>query len=49
MIERAQIRLPGGLWLDGDCHREVSLRPLTGRHEELLNEAAGAVPAVRTR
>lgn len=47
MTERAQIRLPGGLWLDGACHREVSLRSLTGRDEELLNESAGASPAVQ--
>jgi hypothetical protein len=47
MTEHAQIRLPGGLWLDGVCHREVSLRPLTGRDEELLNESAGAPPAVQ--
>jgi hypothetical protein len=47
MTDRAQIRLPGGLWLEGNCHREVILRSLRGRDEELLNESAEALPAER--
>jgi hypothetical protein len=32
------VALPGGYWLDGVCHREVGLRPLTGEDEAFLLE-----------
>ena len=44
MTDRAQIRLPGGLWLEGSCHREVTLRSVRGRDEALLSEDPEAPP-----
>jgi hypothetical protein len=38
MSHTATIKLPGGLWLDGVCHQEVGLRPLTGDDEAFLLE-----------
>ncbi len=32
--------LPGGLWVDGACHRDAALRPVTGADEAFLAEAA---------
>ena len=43
------ITLPGGCWLDGECHREAALRSLTGGDEAFLLEAGEALfPAQRT-
>ncbi len=41
--------LPGGLWIDGVCHREAVLRPLCGGDEAFLFETGEAsLPAHRT-
>jgi hypothetical protein len=43
------IKLPGGLWLDGTCHRDAELHPLTGDDEVFLLETGAALlPAQRT-
>ena len=36
MNNAIDIRLPGGLWLEGTCYRDASLRPLTGEDESFL-------------
>lgn len=41
------VRLPHGLSGDGTRHRDAVVRPLTGREEELLADAAGAPLAAR--
>ena len=43
------IKLPGGLWLDGACHREAGLRSLNGQDEVfLLERGESLLPARRT-
>lgn len=43
------VTLPGGLWLDGQCYRQVGLRPLTGADEAYLQEDSPArLPAETT-
>ncbi len=45
----AEIILPGGYWLDGECHREASLRPINGSDEAFLMEIREALlPAQQT-
>ena len=45
----ARVALPGGLWLDGVCHREAALRPLTGEDEAfLLESTTRLLPSHRT-
>lgn len=36
------ITLPGGYFYEGSMHREVRLKPITGRDEEMLAEMQGA-------
>lgn len=49
MSETVTITLPGGLWVEGTCHRETTLRPLTGADEaSLLESGEGLSPAYRT-
>jgi hypothetical protein len=47
MRDRVQVRLPGGLWLEGDCHRDVTLRTFTGRDEEAIGATADAPRAAQ--
>jgi len=45
----AAITLPGGYWLDGTCHREARLRPVSGSDEDFLLGAGDLLlPAQRT-
>lgn len=39
MCDGISIELPGGFWLDGVCHREAVLRPISGSDEVFLREA----------
>ena len=49
MSRTATVLLPGGLWADGECHREADLRPLSGEDEAFLLDAADLLlPAART-
>ena len=49
MSHTATITLPGGVWLDGMCHREAGLRPFTGGDEAFLLETGESLlPAQRT-
>ena len=41
MKSATAVRLPGGYWLEGVCHRDAVLRPLTGTDEAFLSEAEG--------
>jgi hypothetical protein len=47
-MRTAAATLPGGYWLDGTCHREAELRPLTGDDEAWLLEADRMLPAHRS-
>jgi hypothetical protein len=48
MHSTVTVPLPGGYWLDGVCHREVGLRPLTGKDEAfLLDRGQSLLPAQR--
>jgi hypothetical protein len=42
MRDRVRVRLPGGLWLQGNCHRDVILCAPTGHDEEAMGAAADA-------
>jgi len=43
------LTLPGGYWIDGKCHREAELRPLTGHDEAFLLEFGKTLlPSQRT-
>ena len=44
----ALVALPGGCWLDGSCHREAVMHPLTGDDEAWLLETGGMFPAERS-
>ena len=49
MTTAIPITLPGGLWVDGVCHRQAFLRPLSGADEEFLLDAGdGLLPAQKT-
>jgi hypothetical protein len=49
MNRTATVLLPGGLWADGVCHREASLRPLNGEDEVFLLDSGDLLlPAERT-
>ncbi len=49
MDPSATVLLPGGLWADGACHREASLRPLNGDDEAFLLDMGDVLlPAERT-
>lgn len=49
MSRTATVLLPGGLWADGVCHREASLRPLNGEDEAFLLDSGDLLlPAERT-
>jgi hypothetical protein len=48
MRDGALVALPGGCWLDGTCHREAAMRPLTGDDEAWLLEAGTMLPAERS-
>lgn len=48
MDHTAAVQLPSGYWLDGERHREATLRALTGRDEEfLLESGADLLPVHR--
>lgn len=42
MRDRVRVRLPGGLWLHGNCHRDVILCAPTGHDAEAIGAAADA-------
>lgn len=44
----AAVILPGGLWVDGVCHKDVDLRPLTGEDEAFLLEGGALSLAAKT-
>ncbi len=44
MKPNVTVTLPGGLWLDGVCHRQAGLRPLTGADEAFLLEDGRLLP-----
>jgi hypothetical protein len=49
MSRTATVLLPGGLWAEGVCHREASLRPLNGEDEAFLIDSGDLLlPAERT-
>lgn len=49
MNHTAVIQLPAGYWLDGERHRDATLRALTGRDEEFLLESGpDLLPVHRT-
>jgi len=39
------VTLPSGLWRDGEYHRQIGLRPLTGEDEAFLQESGDLMPA----
>jgi hypothetical protein len=41
MAEAVLVTLPGGRWRDGRCLRDARVRPISGREETFLVEAAG--------
>lgn len=47
MSHTTTIKLPGGLWLDGVCHQEAGLRPLTGDDEAFLLETGESLFSVQ--
>lgn len=49
MNHTVPVTLPGGYWLDGVCHRQAELRPLTSADEAFLLEMTDPLlPAQRT-
>lgn len=49
MSGAVSVELPGGHWIDGVCHREAQLHPLTGEDEAFLSDTGDALlPAQRT-
>jgi len=44
----AAVVLPGGLWVEGVCHKDADLRPLTGEDEAFLLEEGALSLAAKT-